>query len=125
MQATYATAIFQVADLERSLSFYEEKLGFARDFVYGEPAFYAGLCRDKVGLHLNSIGENASRVGQGCLYIYCDEVDDYYGLLVERGVEVTSPLDSQPYGMRDFQVSDPDGNLVCFGKAVEPFGEGN
>ena len=33
--------------------------------------------------------------------------------------EVTSPLNTYPYRMRDFQIEDIDGNLICFGAPVE------
>jgi len=50
------------------------------------------------------------------VYVFCDEVDAYYQKLVASGVEVTCALATYPYGMRDFQIQDPDGNLVNFGR---------
>ena len=32
----------------------------------------------------------------------------------QKGVEFHQPLKTQPWGMTDFIVKDPDGNLLCF-----------
>ncbi len=115
MQSTSAAAVFQVSDLERSLVFYTEMLGFEKDFVVGSPPFYAGLKRGAVELHLSSSSQSAVRLGQGSVYLFCDVVDSFYRDVTQRGATVTSPLDSHDYGMRDFQIKDPDGNLIGFG----------
>jgi catechol 2,3-dioxygenase-like lactoylglutathione lyase family enzyme len=120
MQSTSAAAVFQVSDLERSLAFYTEILGFERDFVVGSPPFYAGLKRGGVALHLSSASESAVRLGRGSVYLFCDTVDSFYREVSDLGAVVTSPLDSHDYGMRDFQIKDPDGNLIGFGAPLAP-----
>ena len=70
-------------------------------------------------LHLNAGEENEQRRGMSSVYVFCDEVDAYYQSLREKGVEITSELNTWPYDMRDFQVKDRDGNLLCFGCPVE------
>ena len=70
-------------------------------------------------LHLNASTENALKRGFGSVYVFCDEVDEYYRNIREKGAEITSLLNSYPYGMRDFQTKDIDGNLICFGCPLE------
>ena len=118
MKTTSVSPILQVADLKQSLSFYCDVLGFTKEFAYGEPPFYGGVKLGEVILHLCTSAENDGRRGRGSAYVFCDEVDAYYGEVTGRGVEVTSRLETYPYGMRDFQVKDPDGNLICFGAPV-------
>ena len=115
MQSTSAAAVFQVADLERSLGFYTGLLGFEQEFTVGSPPFYAGLKRGAVVLHLSSSPDSAVRLGQGSVYLFCDTVDAFYREVTSRGAAVTSPLGSRDYGMRDFQIKDLDGNLIGFG----------
>jgi predicted enzyme related to lactoylglutathione lyase len=115
MKVTSASPILQVTDLEKALNFYSEVLGFSREFVYGEPPYYAGVKMNEVILHLNASKENASRRGCGSVYLFCDEVDGYYEKVREKGAQITSALETWPYGMRDFQMKDLDGNLLCFG----------
>ncbi|MBR7508467.1 VOC family protein, partial [Mycobacterium tuberculosis] len=46
-----------VADIQRSCDFYTRKLGFAVDFLYGEPPFYGQLIRDRAKLALRLVCE--------------------------------------------------------------------
>jgi catechol 2,3-dioxygenase-like lactoylglutathione lyase family enzyme len=123
MKVNWASTIFQVSDLRKSIRFYTEVLGFEEEFVFGDPPFYAGIKMGNAILHLNSGKENENRRGMGSLYVFCDEVDSYYERIKSLEVEITSKLDTWPYGMRDFQLKDLDGNLLNFGCPVEAEGD--
>lgn len=119
MKATAAFPIFQVANIPDALRFYTETLGFTQEFCYGEPPYYAAVRLGEIVLHLGASECNQSRLGMGSVYIYVDDVDAYYfGLDYNGPYEITSPITTHPYGIRDFQISDPDGNLLCFGQEV-------
>lgn len=122
MKITSASPILHVRDLGKAIAFYVNVLGFTQEFVYGEPPYYAGVKRDDVIFHLNASHENASRVGMGSVYVFCNEVDTYYDVICRNGAAITSALNTWPYAMRDFQTRDPDGNLICFGCPVEADG---
>ncbi len=119
MKTTSISPVFQVHDLAQSLAFYRDVLGFTEDFAYGEPPFYAGVRHGDAALHLCSSEEGKERRGRGAAYLFCDEVDAYYAKITAGGAEVTSPLRTQPYGLRDFQIKDRDGNLLSFGVMLE------
>jgi uncharacterized glyoxalase superfamily protein PhnB len=119
MKVNSASAIFQVADLQEAIAFYTEKLNFETEFLYGNPPFYAGVRKDDVVIHLNAPPSDKERIGMGSIYIFCDKVDSYYETIKENGVEIRSRLATYPYGMRDFQIKDLDGNFLCFGAEVE------
>lgn len=119
MKTTSVSPILQVSDLNAAISFYNDVLGFTKEFAYGEPPFYGGVKHGGVILHLCASEENTGRRGMGSVYVFCDEVDAYYAEVTAKGAEVTSPLNTYPYGMRDFQIKDIDGNLICFGAPVE------
>ena len=119
MKATSVYPILQVENLTRAIAFYCDRLGFSEEFIYGDPPFYAGVKMGDVIIHLNTSSENAPKRGLGSVYVLCDEVDAYYQDVRDNGVEITSPLDSYPYGMRDFQVKDLDGNVIGFGCSLE------
>ena len=118
MKPNSASAILHVSNLNDSIRFYTEALGFEEEFIYGDPPYYAGVKMGSVIIHLNAGEENESRRGMGSVYVFCDEVDEYYESIEEKGVEITSKLETWPYEMRDFQVKDIDGNLLCFGCPV-------
>jgi predicted enzyme related to lactoylglutathione lyase len=114
-----AATVLTVRDLAASVAHYRDALGFGVTFQYGEPPFYAGLCRDEVSLHLRAADRNVDWVpGHGAVAVFVDDVDALHGELVGRGANVVGPPRDYAYGMRDFDVVDPDGNRLTFGMAT-------
>jgi hypothetical protein len=54
-----AATVFVVSDIAKSIAYYRDSLGFDVTFQYGEPLFYACLCRDPTR-------PNSSRVMAAC-----------------------------------------------------------
>jgi catechol 2,3-dioxygenase-like lactoylglutathione lyase family enzyme len=119
MKPICSNTVFHVTDLEKSLTFYQDVLGFEVDFKYGDPIFYAGLSYGVASLHIGSKYPYKNNTGHGHIYITCDEVDLYYKKLVAKGTKINSLLGDQEYGMRDFNIFDPDGNMIGFGASIE------
>jgi len=117
MKTHGSATTFHVADLEKSLAFYTLVLGFAERFRFGD---YAGVEHGEVQIHLSGPKSmNKRAVGQGGIYIFCDDVDAYYAEITGRGATAQAPPRDYEYGMRDFAVEDPDGNLVGFGQETK------
>ncbi len=125
MKACGSATTFQVSDIDASLRYYVDILGFSERFRFGN---YAGIQRDEVQIHLSGPGvPNKKQIGQGSVYIFCDEVDDYYATISQKGATIQAPPKDYDYGMRDFVAEDPDGNLIAFGHetAKEPSADAN
>ncbi|HEY7612200.1 MAG TPA: VOC family protein [Gemmatimonadales bacterium] len=118
---TAAAPQFLVEKLNDSLRFYEQRLGFARDFVYQD--FYASVSRDGAVIHLKCapklVAERAHRRAGEHLdaYLKVSGVGELHQELVGRGATITKPLEARPWGTRDFYVEDPDGYILCFSEA--------
>jgi uncharacterized glyoxalase superfamily protein PhnB len=106
-----AATVFVVQDVRRSVEHYRDVLGF----TYGDPAFYAGLERDNVVIHLQAAGETKRQPGHGAVYVFVTDVDALYRELSARGARTLGEPKDYPYGMRDFDVHDLDGNQLGFG----------
>ena len=104
-------------DLPVSLAFYLDKLGFTLAWEWGQPVELAAVCRDEVELTLASRAD-AKPDGISRLYLHIDGIDDYHAQLLAAGVAITVAIGDRPYGMRDFSVTDPAGNVLCFGQAL-------
>jgi uncharacterized glyoxalase superfamily protein PhnB len=115
-----AATVFVVQDVLRSVEHYRDVLGFRVEFTYGEPAFYAGLERDNVVIHLQAAGETKRQAGQGAVYVFVTDVDALYRELSGRGARTLNEPKDYPYGMRDFDVHDLDGNQLGFGMESSP-----
>jgi uncharacterized glyoxalase superfamily protein PhnB len=118
VQLRGAAPVFVVNDVLRSVEHYREVLGFHTEFLYGEPTFYAGVERGNVLIHLQSARESRKQPGQAAMNVFVSDVDALYEELKARGARLMNAPKDYPYGMRDFNVLDPDGNEICFGKEI-------
>ena len=112
MKPISAIPVFHVQDIESSVRFYTEVLGFAQGFRYGT---YVGLKLGECEIHICPPGDVGPRTGGGNAYVICDEVDDYFSKVMAAGAKPKSKPTDRRYGMRDFVVFDPDGNQLSFG----------
>ena len=118
---TAAAAVFAVSDMQASLAWYRDRLGFNVHFTWEEPVSYACLCQDSVDLHLATTrSPDSLTIGRGNLCVFVRDVDALYARLVTAGVMIPQPPQDWPYGMREFVVTDPDGNRLIFGQHVMP-----
>jgi catechol 2,3-dioxygenase-like lactoylglutathione lyase family enzyme len=116
--------VIKSADLERSLRFYTEVLDFERKWPGEKHRETANgvvhLVRDGAELQ---ISRHAGDGVFGSLNrVFVDDVDERYSTFRARGLDTsqrpespihTAPVD-QTWGLREFAVTDPDGNGLCF-----------
>jgi len=108
---------FLVADIDRSIEFYEKKLGFDIDFRYED--FYVGIVKDGCSIHLKlgkpSIEERKNKRNNEDLDIAfsVDGIENLYEELSNKPIEFIQPLRDVPYG-KEFYVTDPDGYIIAF-----------
>jgi catechol 2,3-dioxygenase-like lactoylglutathione lyase family enzyme len=107
-----------VADIEASCRFFVETLGFTLRFKYGQPAFYALVQRDGARLNLRFVHKPVlDRGAEPDLLAASIPVENIKSLYLEyraAAAPMHQALKKQPWGLRDFIVRDPDGNLIHF-----------
>jgi catechol 2,3-dioxygenase-like lactoylglutathione lyase family enzyme len=111
----HSITVFTVKDVVASIAYYREKLGFDLAFQYGEPIFYVGPSSGSVQLHLIAAARAPRPPGHGAVSILVDDVDGLHADLQKRGARILKAPADQAYGLRDFDVADPDGNMIFFG----------
>jgi catechol 2,3-dioxygenase-like lactoylglutathione lyase family enzyme len=124
LEVTRAGAILAVADFERSLAFYRDRLGFEVQETYADPP-YATLARAGARLSLAEQGHPAEdRPGVSMVAppdrsrlaaIVVLEVTDCVGAhreLSAAGVPFLAEPYSPPWGGHRCFAVDPDGNLI-------------
>ncbi len=98
------------------MKYFTEKLGFSERFRFGD---YAGVEHGEVRIHLSGPkATNKRAIGQGGVYMFCDDVDGYYSEVTSKGAKVQAAPRVYEYGMRDFVIEDPDGNLIGVGQEI-------
>jgi catechol 2,3-dioxygenase-like lactoylglutathione lyase family enzyme len=104
--------VFPVSDIGAAVAFYRERLGFDLGWIWGDPPTLANVCRGTISIML---ALDPSKAGSGEANVGLRGVDAYYRELQTRHVQV-GELDDRHYGMRDFDLVDPDGNRFVFGE---------
>jgi catechol 2,3-dioxygenase-like lactoylglutathione lyase family enzyme len=114
------TPILRVSNLEASFRYYEEALGFTRQW---EDGGFGCVQRGQASLMLCEGGQG--HLG-GWVWIGVSDAGALHEELAGRGATIRHPPTNYPWGSREVHISDPDGNVLRFGSDLaegEPFGE--
>ena len=118
-----AIPVLFVSNVARSAEFFRETLGFAVDFLHGHPAFYGGVSRDGVTLHLRFVHEpvisQELREKEQLLaaFVVVENVKKLFEEYKLKGAPLVGTLHKEAWGGPTFTVQDPDGNRICFSAA--------
>lgn len=119
---TGISPVLLVSDLERSVGYFRDKLGFQCE-VYGEPPNFATARRDAATILLALCNEPERIVPNWRIvdmtwnaYIRVDDVESIYAEVQDRGAGIDYTLYDAPSGFREFGVQDPDGHDIAFGQ---------
>ncbi|MEL6504908.1 MAG: VOC family protein [Pseudomonadota bacterium] len=109
-----ALPVLPSLNLDETVAFYCGELGFENPPEYRDET-YAILQRGNLELHFwltqtKEFCENSS------VYIRSDTTDDLHREFVTRGVSNLSNMMVRPWGMEEFYIPDPHGNLLKFGR---------
>ena len=117
--------ILMAQNLDETVAFYTDKLGFAVDFVFKEPGIdgYASLYRDEVFINFREGTPPENPSSFGGISIEVDNVDEFYQELVDRGALPKNyprqfphirehPPEDKDYGVRDMFLVDPNGYIL-------------
>lgn len=109
-----AVPIFRVENLDRSIAYYVERLGFELQWR-SDPL--ASVGRDRMSIMLSE-GDQ----GQPGTWVWTavGNVDELYSELHARGARLRHPPTNYPWGSRECQVTDPDGTCFGLGRSRAP-----
>ncbi|RZM10236.1 MAG: glyoxalase [Pedobacter sp.] len=114
----YTWHVLAVRNLEESVRYYVEQLGF--DEIRRTPNGKAFLKHPHFQVILGECPDEmlAKHTGDHAYfaYIVCEEIDVLYRDLLKRKAIISSPIDTKPWGMREFNVDTPDGHRMVFGQ---------
>jgi predicted enzyme related to lactoylglutathione lyase len=112
-QFVQGVPVLHVPDVVGTAAFYRDVLGFTWDF--GDDT-YAVVWRDNSAVHF--VKDAATPRGIH-LFQWVKDVDAYYREIVDRGAKVGHEPTDQPYGIREFGLSDINGMGIVFGQDIE------
>lgn len=111
--------VLAVLDLKASTDYYKAALGMTIDFeVPGWSFLSRGAFRVMLGECTDAIPP--AELGDHSYYGYITvmDVDSLYLEYQRSGVDLTQPLASKPWGMREFGIRTLDGHRLMFGQEL-------
>jgi uncharacterized glyoxalase superfamily protein PhnB len=111
--------ILNVRSLPAAIGYYVDRLGFEKQWDWGDPPTFGCVRRDEVEIFLSQEGADA---GGTLLSVFVQDVDALYEDYKTRGAIIRRPPTDMPWGVRRMDVQDPDGNeLGMTGDGGEPY----
>lgn len=119
MRITASGISLNVPDEQASAEFLKRHLGFETDMA---AEGFVSLTRPDAGFNVVFLRTGlatfkpetlAGHNADGLLLVFVvDDVDAEYARLQAEGVAITTPIETEPWGERYFQVTDPNGVVI-------------
>ena len=111
--------VLPVRDLAASVRFYCDLLGLELDFLYGEPPAYGRVRHTGDGapiyLHLSPVAPGEPIACAELRLHVGRDIDGLYAAYAALGARLQATPQTKPWGLREFELLDPDGHLLIFG----------
>ncbi|KRF20626.1 glyoxalase [Nocardioides sp. Soil797] len=126
MRITESAISLNVTDVEASAAWAKRFLGFTESM---SAEGFCALSHPEAGFSLIYLTtglptfkpESAAGHATGLLVVFTvDDIDTDYARLQADGVEVITPVETEPWGERYFQMADPNGVVYQLVQWVEP-----
>jgi predicted enzyme related to lactoylglutathione lyase len=116
MRITASAISLNVDDVEASAAFAKQHFGFREDMADDG---FVSLSREDAGFNLIFLRTGLptfkpeflrGRRADGLLVVFVvEDIDSEYSRLQQEGVSITTAIETEPWGERFFQVTDPNG----------------
>lgn len=124
-KVTNIRPMLAVTDLPRTIAFYRDRLGFQCVGMFGHPPAWCEMVRDGRSMMFNApprddVVRDVPRRSKDyqIQYLNADDVVSMHAELKSRGAPVTD-LRVTVYGMKEFEVRDPDDYWLWFGQPTD------
>ncbi len=115
---------FIVSNVDQTIAFYRDKLGFETRFRAPDvDAFFGIIGRDGAQILIKSDRDvaplpNSKRHAymRWDAFVYASDPDALAAEFADNGVAFSAPLEDTQDGLRGFEICDPDGYVLFFGR---------
>lgn len=109
----------RVKDVEETVKWYKEHLGFGEEWYWGNPVTDGGCKRDELRMLFGKTIEPFEKPKELSLIFFVTAVDEIYKEVRDRGLEIIQPIETYEYGIREFMIQDINGYPIRFAESVE------
>jgi catechol 2,3-dioxygenase-like lactoylglutathione lyase family enzyme len=121
MKYRSSVPVIATADLQATVAYYTQVLGFSEHFIFGEPPAYAGVERDGVLLYIAHDERLATTLKSSSLhpdvFLWVHDVDTVFDEHKRRGARIVEEIADRPWDVRQYVIEDPNGYHL---KIAEP-----
>ncbi|MBC7829184.1 MAG: VOC family protein [Chitinophagaceae bacterium] len=119
----YSTVpVIATHNIEKSLSYYSEILGFSVDFKYGDPLTYAGVKSGNAEIYFTLDPDMAQLFQkEECnpeIFIWVVDAGHLFNIHAANGAEIIEPVSDRPWGARQYVVREINGYHLKFAQAL-------
>ena len=116
MTLTSSVPVLRVSDYPKARAFWRDVLGFDVVEEAGEPVTGFGIYRSgRAQVFLEAWQGPEAPYDRWRAYFHTDDLDAVADRLNAAGAAFRGPNVTE-YGMREVEVTDPDGNVICLGE---------
>ncbi len=103
-------------DKVKTKDYYVGQLRFKEIGDYGD---YIMIQKDEIEIHFFEFKGLNPKENYGQVYIRTSDIERLYQSLLEDEISIhpNGPLESKPWGQKEFSLLDPDNNLLTFGQS--------
>src|SRR5438046_8208687 len=109
-----STAIFASSDIEATLAYYKDVLGFESSWTLGDPPYFGSSSMGGVSIMFSLEPDLAAKIRGHQHWIKVDDADELYRLHKSKGAQIVSEVDDKPWGFREYVVEDINGYHLRF-----------
>ena len=123
LASIYSTvSVIATDDIEKSILYYTDILGFLPDFKYGEPPVYAGVKSGNAEIYFtldpSLSGTYKANNLKPEIFIWVPDVNSLFNTHIEKGAEIVEPVGDRPWGARQYVVKEINGYHLKFAQPL-------
>jgi uncharacterized glyoxalase superfamily protein PhnB len=114
---SHAIPFMPVRDLKETINYYRDQLGFSKEWFWEDTD--AGINRDDLGLLFMQDKDFVARINSNerhfeiCWFV--SNVDEVYNEYKSKGVNIVSPLELKPWGIKEFTIEEVNSYWIRIG----------
>ena len=115
---THIEPVLAVTNLEETIKYWHEVIGFPNKWTYGEPPNHGGVSWHSAALQF-SLNPKLAEVSKGnCIWIRVKNLQKLYEFHLKQGVPIVEPLENKPWGLAGYIIEEINGYYIIFAAPI-------
>ncbi|HET6767650.1 MAG TPA: GNAT family N-acetyltransferase [Chitinophagaceae bacterium] len=115
---SHVEPILAVKDINETIDYWHEILGFPNKWTWGEPPNYGGVNWNSISVQFN-LAPDLALVSKGnAIFIKVKKLEELYQYHQEKNAVIVEPLENRPWGMAGYTVKEINGYYIIFAGAM-------